>query len=94
MPLHSGARHAHLQPDNAIAVTQLAWLLATCPTASLRSGREAVELAQHAVKLTGRRDAVAFDALGAAYAETGRFADAVEAVRKPPTSPCDRTRRP
>ena len=55
-----------------------AWLLATNPNASVRSGPEAVELAQRAVKLSRGRGLVFLDTLAAAYATAGRFDKAVE----------------
>ena len=69
------------QPDHAPALNRLAWVLATSPVRSLRNGTEAVELAGRAAKLTGGRDAGILDALAAAYAEAGRFAEAVETAQ-------------
>lgn len=59
----------------------LAMLLAACPDASIRNGDEAVGLAERA-KALGDGDPVVLDALAAAYAEAGRFTDAVQAARK------------
>jgi len=42
-----------IQPDNVVALNRLARVLATCAEESLRSGAEAVSLAQRAVKLAG-----------------------------------------
>ena len=53
----------------------MAWLLATAPDAGARNGARAVELALRAVTL--RDSANNRDTLAAAYAEAGRFADAV-----------------
>ncbi len=64
------------------AINNLAWLLATAPVDKLRNGREAVKLAEKAVKLTGNGDAVALDTLGAAYAETGAYRRAIEAAER------------
>ena len=55
----------------------LAWTLATSPDAALRKPAEAVRLAERAATLTNRSDVTALDALGAAYAAAGRFAEAV-----------------
>ncbi len=44
--------------------------------AKLRNGAEAVKLAAQANELTGGKDATVLDALGAAYAEAGEFAEA------------------
>ncbi|HEU0009522.1 MAG TPA: glycosyltransferase family 39 protein [Verrucomicrobiae bacterium] len=64
------------------AFTGLSWLLATHPAAEARQGAEAVTLAERAVRMTGNRDASALRALAAAYAETGRFEPAADAVRQ------------
>ncbi len=66
-----------LRPDWPIALNSLAWMLATQPNANFRDGREAVRLAEQAVALTKNRDAGFLDTLAAAYAEAGRFPDAV-----------------
>jgi tetratricopeptide (TPR) repeat protein len=42
-----------IAPVNPIVQNNLAWLLATCPEASLRDGKEAVDLAHQANVLTG-----------------------------------------
>ena len=76
------AEAIRLQPDNASFLGQLAWALATCPEASVRNGAKAVILAQQAVQLTGGKDAKLLDILAAAYAESGRFAEAVATVQR------------
>ena len=72
-----------LVPGDARLPGAMAWLLATSPEASLRDGARAVELAQRAVRLTGGREPDALDTLAAAYAEAGRFAEAVETAEQP-----------
>jgi tetratricopeptide (TPR) repeat protein len=62
--------------DDAAALRQEAWVLATCPDASIRDGHEAVALAVRALELSGGKDAAGWDTLAAAYAEAGQFADA------------------
>jgi tetratricopeptide (TPR) repeat protein len=62
---------------DAAALRQAAWALATDPDPAVRDGREAAALAARAVQLSGGKDAAVWDALAAAYAEAGRFADAV-----------------
>ncbi|MBI4877880.1 MAG: tetratricopeptide repeat protein [Acidobacteria bacterium] len=69
-------------PDDAALLNHVAWVLATSPEAALRNGVEAVKLAQRAERLTGGRDAAVLDTLAAAYAETGRFWEAVQAARR------------
>ena len=63
-------------------LSQMAWLLATSPQGSVRNGNEAVELARRAVQLSEGQDPVVLDTLGAAYAEAGRFADALDTARR------------
>jgi tetratricopeptide (TPR) repeat protein len=71
-----------LQPDWPPAQNNLAWLLATCADPALRNGAEAVRLAERACELTGRRQAFLIGTLGAAYAEAGRFGDAIRAAEQ------------
>jgi tetratricopeptide (TPR) repeat protein len=64
------------------AQNNLAWLLATCPEASLRNGQKAVEVAQQAVQLSGGKSPEILDTLAAAYAEAGRYPEAVETAQR------------
>src|SRR5207249_10415894 len=64
------------------ALNNLAWILATNPGDDLRDGPEAVRLAERACELTQRREPVLLGTLAAAYAETGRFTDAVTTAQK------------
>jgi Flp pilus assembly protein TadD len=64
--------------NNPVVLNRLAWLLATANQPELRDGQEAVRLATKAVKLTESREPVMIGTLAAAYAETGRFTNAVE----------------
>jgi Flp pilus assembly protein TadD len=71
-----------IKPQVAEVQNNLAWLLTTCPEASLRDGNKAVELAQEANALTGGENPVILHTLAAAFAEAGRFPDAVETARR------------
>ena len=71
-----------IKPDYAEARNNLAWILATCSQASLRNGNRAVELAQQANQLTGDGSPTVLGTLAAAYAEAGRFPEAVETARR------------
>jgi tetratricopeptide (TPR) repeat protein len=71
-----------LQPDLLSALNNLAWLLAAADQTSLRDGPQAVELAEHAAQLTGGQNPLVLRTLAAAYAETGRFPDAVATAQK------------
>ena len=65
-------------PDWALALNNLAWILATAPEATNRSGAEAVQLAERACALTHSEVPLMLGTLAAAYAEAGRFTEAVE----------------
>jgi superkiller protein 3 len=67
-----------LDPNHLPTLKRTAWLLATARDPSLRNAAEAVDLAERAARLTKSQDASTLDTLAAAYAEAGRFADAVE----------------
>ena len=71
-----------LDPNHVAAQNNLAWILATCPDASLRNGPRAVELAQRAVQLSAGTSPQILDTLAAAYAEAGRFPEAVNTARR------------
>jgi choline-sulfatase len=64
-------------PDYVGIANDLAWHLATAPDPDLRDGEEAVRLAQRASTLMGDESYNELDTLAAAYAEIGRFDDAV-----------------
>lgn len=69
-----------LRPQWAPPYNDLAWSLATDDSPKVRSGRRAVELAEKACQLTKREDAALLDTLAAAYAEMGRFDDALRTI--------------
>ena len=71
-----------LLPDLPEALNDLAWILATHPQPEFRDGAEAVRLAEHACQLTENKRALLVGTLAAAYAETGRFDDAVKAAER------------
>ena len=71
-----------LQTNSIIALNNLAWLLAAAADARLRNGKEAVPLAEHACQLTQNQQAFLIGTLAAAYAEAGRFDDAVTTAQK------------
>jgi tetratricopeptide (TPR) repeat protein len=65
-----------------VALNNLAWILATNPDPEVRNGVEAVALAEKACKLTDYKEPILMGTLAAAYAEGGRFADAIAAAEK------------
>jgi len=70
------------KPDFVEAQNNLANLLATTRNARLRNGVEALNLAQRANQLTGGNNPAILGTLAAAYAEQGRFPEAVETVQR------------
>ncbi|MDR3458414.1 MAG: tetratricopeptide repeat protein [Verrucomicrobiae bacterium] len=70
-----------LQPDYPDALAGLAWILSTDAHPGFRNGPQAVPMAERACELTGRKDAVKLKTLAAAYAEAGRFAEAVSTAQ-------------
>jgi tetratricopeptide (TPR) repeat protein len=56
--------------------------LATSPEASIRNGSEAVLLAERAAQLRDARTPALLDILAAAYAEAGRFSEAVQTAQQ------------
>ncbi len=73
---------AGIDPASAAACRNLAWALSTSPQDSIRNGREAVLFAERAVRLSGPGDPALLHTLAAAYAEAGRFQEAVETERR------------
>jgi protein O-mannosyl-transferase len=71
-----------LAPDDPHSRINVAWVLATVPDASIRDGIKAVEFAQQAVELSGGRDPKFLRTLAAAYAESGRFSEAVMTAKQ------------
>jgi tetratricopeptide (TPR) repeat protein len=69
-----------MRPDDAEAQKNMAWVLATSPDRELRNGSRAVELAESAQRQRQGSDPIVGATLAAAYAETGRFADAITAA--------------
>jgi tetratricopeptide (TPR) repeat protein len=70
------------QPDSAEALNNLAWILATCPDQTVRNGAEAVRCAERASRLPEEKGMCVMGTLAAAYAEAGRFKEAVATAEK------------
>jgi tetratricopeptide (TPR) repeat protein len=71
------SRALAVRPNDVTRLNRLGWLLAVSRDDRVRDGTRALELAERAVTMTGRRDVMSLNTLAAALAETGRFADAV-----------------
>ena len=67
------------KPDDLDALNNVAWMRATHAEASHRDGAEAVRLAERARAKSPTPEAVLYSTLAAAYAEAGRFPEAVSA---------------
>lgn len=71
-----------IAPESLSALSNLAWVLSTCPDASLRNGARALELAKKADQLAGENNPLLLRTLAAAYAENTRFDDAIETAER------------
>jgi Flp pilus assembly protein TadD len=74
-----------IEPDSVLIRNNfghLAWILAASPDDSLRNGAKAVGAAQELVRLSGGNEPVFLMILAAAYAETGKFADAIATAER------------
>ena len=67
-----------LEPDNLEIMTLTASILAADKNAPARDGTKAYALASEAVKLTAGRSPAALDVLAMAYAELGKFDNAIQ----------------
>jgi tetratricopeptide (TPR) repeat protein len=69
-------------PDTPGAMNNLAWTLATSGEAILRDGAQAVQYAERACEQTHYQETVPMGTLAAAYAEAGRFDEAIATAQK------------
>lgn len=76
------AQALRLDPRFPEQAARTAWKLATDRDPAARNGRFAVQLAEQACEAVGRDEPALLEALAAAYAETGRFADATATARR------------
>jgi tetratricopeptide (TPR) repeat protein len=68
---------ARLRPDWTEPLAAEAWALATSSDDQARNGAEAVKLAEKAAELSSHQQPTILNTLAAAYAESGRFDDAL-----------------
>jgi len=71
-----------LDKSSDIALNNLAWLLTIAPDAKLRDGKRAVKCATRACDLSGWKNAYCLGTLAAAYAEIGKFDEAIKWEQK------------
>lgn len=72
------AEALRLNPKHAGALNLRAWVLAVCPDADYRDGAKAVDFATRACEATKWKAAGYLDTLAAAYAEAGKWDEAVK----------------
>ena len=78
-----------MQPEDLMAMRELAWILATARDPKVRNGAEAVGLAERAAQLAGGPQPEILDTVAAAYAEAGRFSEAVRAAEQAHALACE-----
>jgi tetratricopeptide (TPR) repeat protein len=71
-----------LKPNNAIALTSLAWVLATKDEVTAEDANSAIKYALRACELTSYKEAAPLDTLAVANAAAGRFDEAVKAAKQ------------
>ncbi len=69
-------------PGDASIAERLAWLLATCPDATIRDPEAALQLAEAVCRRTADREPQALATLAAALGSVGRYAEAVEVATR------------
>ncbi len=80
--VHHYREALRIHPGLSHAANRLAWILATHPDPELRAGSEAVELAEQFCRPPNDANPMFLDTLAAAYAETGRFPQALETATR------------
>jgi Flp pilus assembly protein TadD len=76
------ACHLPSSASDSSAMNNLAWILAASSTPERRDGAAAVKLAARACELDHNQQPIFIGTLAAAYAEAGRFDDAVAAAQQ------------
>jgi tetratricopeptide (TPR) repeat protein len=71
-----------VNPGHMNAEVNLAWVLATSSDDSARNGARAVDLAEDVMNRAGHANAIVLRTAAAAYAEVGRFDDAIAAAQQ------------
>jgi tetratricopeptide (TPR) repeat protein len=80
--LKTFAQVIKLRPNDAQARARMALILASTTIPGIRNGPQALRLAEEANELTGDSQPDILEALDSAYAEVGRFDDAIKTAQK------------
>jgi len=80
--IHCWRETLEIDPNNVAAQSGLAWTLATAPDPTLRNGAEALAISQRLSQTTEASNPVILRVLAAAYAEAGRFPEAIETTER------------
>jgi tetratricopeptide (TPR) repeat protein len=75
-------RAIQLRPDYVEALNNLSYVLATSQDALLRNSVRAIALSEQANHLTGGENPIVLGTLATAYAEAGRYPEAVATVTR------------
>jgi tetratricopeptide (TPR) repeat protein len=75
-------RGLQVEPRHMVMGNEMAWLMATVPDAKLRNAPQAIQIGERLAELTARKQPKPLDTLAAAYAEAGRYKEAVAAARE------------
>jgi len=80
--ISSYRRAIELKPNLVPALSDLAWIYSTHASREIRNSKQAVTMAKRASELAGGQAPVQLDTLAAAFAEAGRFTEAVKTASK------------
>ena len=75
-------KELEISPKDPWVANRLAWIKATSQAKDMRNAGEAVRLGEMACQLSDNKEATILDTLAAAYAEAGRFQEAVKTAEK------------
>ena len=71
-----------IEPHDLNTQCNLAWVFATCPNPAMRDGPRAVALMEDVIQRSGTKNAILLRTLAAAYAESGRFPEAIQTAQE------------
>ncbi len=75
-------RGLEVDPRAMVMADELAWLMATAPDAALRGASQAIQISEQIAEATVRQQPKPLATLAAAYAEAGRFDDAIRTAKE------------